>query len=503
MMVGPNYKEPKVNVVEHWLQAGRSPVVEKTAKNKSWWDAFADPTLTKLIHRGYNNNISLQIAGAKVLQTRAQLAQSVGELFPQQQAMMGEYAYERIGGSDLQTLLPPSFNLATLGFTASWELDFWGKFRRAIRANDAMFLASLAAYDNALVTLTSDIASAYINIRTQEELIRVTNANINVQTESLNIANARYRAGETSLLDVQQAKTELAQTKATLPTEKSKLQHYKDLLALLLGTVPTEVDKLLTRSKGIPKPSKIVEVGIPKETLSQRPDIFEARLEAIAQSELIGATKATLYPAVSLTGTFLFAATTIGNQKISDMFNWANRSILAGPGFNWPLLNYGQITNAVRAQDAMFQQSMLKYVNLVLQAQQEVQDNITQYVETQNSESELKKANDAAKLATKLAIVRYKEGEADYTTVIYVLRMQLQIQTSLTKAKGDVSQAMVAIYRALGGGWQIRGCNDVVPHNMKEQMVARTNWGNLLFTPNHLPPNSKLDKIKQLYLPNW
>ncbi|WP_133127883.1 efflux transporter outer membrane subunit [Legionella nagasakiensis] len=504
MMVGPNYKEPKVKVADRWLQTHkRSPVTEAPPKNANWWNVFHDSTLTSLINQGYHNNISLQIAGVRVLQTRAQLAQSVGELYPQQQAMTGNYTYQRIGGGSLETLLPSSFETASLGFSASWELDFWGKYRRAIRSNDAAFLASVAAYDNALVTLTADIASTYMNIRTYEELIKVTKANIQLQSTSLKIAKSRFKAGQTSLLDVQQAQTELAQTQANLPTQLSNLQHYKDVLGVLLGIVPTEVNSLLVKNHGIPKASKTVEVGIPKETLAQRPDIHQARLEAIAQSEAIGATKANLYPAFSLAGTFVFSSTNIGNSSISDMFNWANRTITAGPSFTWPLLNYGQITNAVRMQDAVFQEALLKYVNLVLQAQQEIQDNITRYIEAKKTERSLTLANNSAIQSTKLALIRYKEGETDYTTVLTVERQQLQVQTSLTNAKGDVAQALIALYRALGGGWQIRGCNDIVPQQIKREMAARTNWGNLLQPQNHMPPATNEQKIKQLYLPNW
>ncbi|AHE67050.1 efflux transporter, outer membrane factor OMF lipoprotein, NodT family [Legionella oakridgensis ATCC 33761 = DSM 21215] len=503
-MVGPNYKEPKVKVSDHWLQTRKhSPVTEAPTRNANWWSVFHDPTLTSLIHQGYQNNISLQIAGVRVLQTRAQLAQSVGELYPQEQAMTGNYTYQRIGGGSLQSFLPSSFESASLGFSASWELDFWGKYRRAIRSNDATFLASVAAYDNALVTLTADIASTYINIRTYEELIKVTKANIQLQTMSLQIAKSRFKAGQTSLLDVQQAQTELAQTQANLPTQLSQLQHYKDTLGVLLGIVPTDVDALLKKNRSIPKASRTVEVGIPKETLVQRPDIYQARLEAIAQSEAIGATKANLFPAFSLAGTFSFSSTNIGNSSISDMFNWANRTITAGPSFNWPLLNYGQITNSVRVQDAAFQQALLKYINLILQAQQEIQDNITKYLEAKKTERSLTVANNSAIQSTRLALIRYKEGEADYTTVLDVERQQLQVQTSLTTAKGDVSQALVALYRALGGGWQIRGCNDIVPQQIKKEMATRTNWGNLLQQQNHMPPTTNEQRIKQLYLPSW
>lgn len=501
-MVGPNYKEPKKPAAKQWIQ--HSPAVKVAPiQTLNWWSAFRDPTLTALIQQGYQNNLSLQIAGVRVLQARATLAQSVGNLYPQKQALTGDYSYIRTGGGQFQGLLPTNFETATLGPSASWELDFWGKYRRAIRSNDAAFLASLAAYDNALVILTAEIAEAYVNIRTLQAQIKVTKTNINVQSNSLKIANSHYHNGQTSLLDVQQAQASLAETQSTLPTLRSDLQRQKDKLALLLGTIPGNVDALLINHNKIPKPPPSVAIGIPKEALAKRPDIYQARMEAIAQLEAIGAIKANLYPALSLSGTFVFSANNIGSSSISDIFNWSNRAVLAGPSFNWPILNYGQITNSVRQQDAVYQQAILKFLNLVLQAQQEVQDNITRYIESKKSQALLVKANIAALQSTKLALVRYREGESDYTTVLDAQRQQLRIETSLTTATGDISKALIALYRSLGGGWQLRGCNDIVSNQIKAEMGARTNWGNLLEQKNHQYPLSKAQQTKERYIPNW
>ena len=390
-----------------------------------------------------------------------------------------------------------------LGVSASWELDFWGKYRRAILSNDAAFLASYAAYDNALVTLTADIATTYIAIRTTEELINVVKKNIVVQALGLNIAEARFSAGETSLLDVEQAQTELSETQSTLPKYRSELQHQKDLLAVLLGETPNRVVGLLVQKQGIPRAPATVAVGIPKETLAQRPDIYQARMKAIAQSEAIGATKANLYPSFSLVGNFAFASNTIDGNSLNDLFSWGSRTITAGPSFSWPILNYGQITNAVRVQDAVFQQSVLDYVNLVLKGQQEVQDNITQFIETKQSEKYLITANRSAIKSTQLAIIRYREGESDYTPVLDSERQQLRVQTSLTQAKGEIPKALIALYRALGGGWQIRQCNDIVPEQIKHVMAKRTHWGSLLKQQNHQPPTTKRQQTKERYLPDW
>jgi len=503
-MVGPDYQEPNKKITQHWLQASNSSTVKQAPiRDATWWETFDDPTLTALICLGYVNNLNLQIAGVRVLKARAQLAQSVGQLYPQQQALVGNYTYQKIGGGSLQNLLPSDFETLSLGLSATWELDFWGKYRRAIQANDANFLASFAAYDNALVTITADIATSYIAIRTYEALIKVTQKNIQLQRRSLAIAESHYRAGESSLQDVMQAKTELAETIASLPGLIANLRQQKDLLAVLIGTTPDKMDRLLIKSKGIPKAPPTVAVGIPCESLIQRPDVFQARLEAMAQSAKIGAIKANLYPAFSLSGTFSFSSNNIGNSSLGDIFSSSNQALSFGPAVAWPIFNYGQITNAVRMQDAAFQESLLKYQNVVLQAQQEVQDNITRYIESQNAESSLSSANNSATQSTRIVLIRYKEGETDYTSVLDVERQQLQVQTSLTNSAGEVSQSLVALYRALGGGWQIRNGNDIVTEQIKAEMATRTNWGNLLEQQNHTPPQNDWEKIKQLFLPSW
>lgn len=502
MMVGPNYKEPTKPVIKHWKKPNRS-VSEKPFEKALWWEVFHDATLTALIKEGYQTNLSLQNTGVKVLQARAQLAQSVGSLYPQQQAMIGNYTYNRIGGGSLQSLLPNTFDTALLGFSANWELDFWGKYRRAILSNNATFLASVAAYDNALVTLTADIARTYVKLRTIEKQIQVTKTNIQVQAMGLRIAKSRYQAGETSLIDVQQAQTELSETQASLPSLYANLQSQKDALSVLLGQVPNQLDRQLSKSKGIPKAPIRVAVGIPREALEKRPDIYQARLEAVAQSEAIGAVKANLFPSLSLSGTFAFAASNIPPSSINDLFNWPNRTVTAATGLSWPLLNYGQITNAVRVQDAVFQQALINYINVVLKAQQEVQDHISGYIEAKRAESYLIQANNAATKTFKLALVRYKEGESDFTPVLNAEQQLLRIQTSLTNAQGDIPQTLIALYRALGGGWEIRNGNDLVTENVKKAMAARTNWGSLLKPQNHMPATTKGQTLKQLYLPKW
>ena len=235
-------------------------------------------------------------------------------------------------------------------------------------------LASVAAYDNALVSLTAGVASTYLNIRTYQQRIQVAKDNLDTQKESLRIARAQFEAGETSELDVQQALTQLAQTQAQIPGLENSLRTSKDSLAVLLGMTPDGIDALLTADTAIPTAPAQVATGMPKDLLRRRPDVRQAELTAAAQSAAIGVAKANLYPSFSLNGSFGFVGTSLRGGEIGDLFTWDNRATAASASFVFPILNYGRIVNSVRVQDAVFQQAVLTYQNTVLQAQQEVED---------------------------------------------------------------------------------------------------------------------------------
>lgn len=483
--VGPDYQAPKTKIEDQWMGANKGNHGVNTSKTQdaAWWKSFNDPVLNNLIEIGYQNNLSLQSTGAKVLQAKAQLAQSVGELYPQEQGASGNYTRERLGGgsSIYGANTPSNFNIASSSISSTWELDFWGKYRRAVHANNASFFASMAAYDDALVSLTAEIGSTYIAIRMYQTQILVTEKNIALQKENFHMTETRYQAGKADLSDVEQARTTLNQTEASLPPLKTDLQQQKDALAVLLGTTPDKVDGLLGKGKPhMPVAPSSVAVGIPKDVLRQRPDVHEAELEAIAQSEGIGAIKAQLYPAFSLNGSFGYSSSNVGKSSPSDIFQWSNHTYSVGPSLSIPLFNYGQITNQVRTQDAAFQAAIFNYQNVVLTAQKEVQDGITSYVESQQALKSMSAANIAAIKTTQLSITRYEAGEIDYSSVIDAEKNQLAVQMSLINAQSSVPQGLISLYRALGGGWQIRKGHDVISDDVKKEMQARTNWGSVL-----------------------
>jgi len=284
---------------------------------------------------------------------------------------------------------------------------------------------------------------------------------------------------------------------------QAQLDAQQDALAVLLGTTPDAVPPLIAGGNGIPQAPAGVAVGIPQDLLRQRPDVVETELAAAAQSAELGVAKAQLYPALSLSGTFGFESSNTGNAQLGSLFHWSNRAVTLGPSVQIPIFNYGQLTNQVRAQDAVFEQSIIDYQNTVLQAQQEVQDGINNFAQAQNTVAALTGATQSAIQSTKLAMIRYVDGQSDYTTVLSAEQAQLQVQNSLAQAQGNVPLSLVSLYAALGGGWQIAQNQDVVPANIEAEMRARTHWGGLLEPAAHAAPTSNSAQVKQTYVPTW
>jgi NodT family efflux transporter outer membrane factor (OMF) lipoprotein len=500
--VGPDFHRPQVRVSENWMDVGDNRVKSESADYRNWWKSFNDPALDRLIDKAYRDNLPLRIAGVRVLEARAQLGIAVGEFYPQTQQGTGSLNYVRLSEQAAQAFPPFQYYLSQIGANASWEIDFWGKFRRAIESANAGWLAMVANYDDALVSLTADVANSYVTVRTLEKRIDIARQNAGTQEESLKIAEARFKYGSVTQLDVEQARTALDSTLAAIPSLESQLSQTKHALSVLLGLTPGDLSDYLNGASEIPvAPSEII-VGIPADLLRRRPDIRSAEYQAMAQSAQIGVSKAELYPAFSLGGTFSFLSTTAGKSELSDMFKWSSRTILAGPSFRWNILNYGQITNNVRVQDARFQELLIAYQNTVLSAQRDVEDNLSAFLKAQKRADYLASSAEAAKNALDLAVKQYREGIKDFTAVLLAQQSLLNEQDNLAATLGNISTSLVGVYRALGGGWEIREGKELVPAEVKEEMAKRTNWGNLLAPASYNPPAGKSPE-SSIRLPDW
>jgi len=482
--VGPDFVPQPAPIAYEFIGANNRLVKSTDRDYRDWWKSFHDATLNQLIHIAYNQNLTLLSAGTRVLQARAVLGVAIGSIYPQVQQGTGSLIYNRTSAATPlagPNATPSLFWTDSLALQAAWELDFWGKFRRGVESADGAYLASIASYDDVLVSLLGDVAATYVGIRTTEQLIAIARTNVRKQEDALKIAKAKYTGGGTSERDVFQATNVLTATQAVIPQLTFQLQQATDALYVLLGMPPQRLGTLLYRSRGaIAPPSGTIMVGIPADLLRRRPDIRAAELAALAQSAQIGIAEAQLFPAISITGTFGGAASTANGHNLGDVFTSKGLTYAAGPSFQWNILNYGQITNNVRFEDAKLQQLLVDYQSTALKAQQQVGDGISLFLQSRVQAEFLRRSVDAARGALKIGLEQYESGATDFTTVLTAEQNLFQAESNLAVATGNVSLGAIAVYRALGGGWQIREDSYFVTAATRDQMRARTNWGELL-----------------------
>ncbi|MFW2403384.1 MAG: efflux transporter outer membrane subunit, partial [Gammaproteobacteria bacterium] len=469
---GPDFQQPEVDIDEAWEAFDSERIKPALPEDVEWWRAFNDPVLDELIEIAYAENLSLEAAGLRVLESRAQLGIAAGTLYPQQQNFDGAAIFT---GTDDVSLW--QYNA---GLSVAWEMDFWGRFRRGVESADAALLASVANYDAVLVLLLSQVVDTYIVIRATEAQLDISRENVKLQRRSFDITDALYRNGEQSELDRQQALTLLLGTEATIPSLQATLDRARNALSILLGQPPGDIEALIGTSGDIPATPTEVGVGIPADLLRRRPDVRQAELQAAAQSALIGVARADLYPSFVLTGSLGLVSTSGTGSADGSFFDGDSLTFTGGPAFSWPIFNYGRLKNNVRVQDARFQGAVVNYQNTVLTAAREVEDAITGYVRGLTQQEILKRGVEAATRSTDLSMIRYKEGFSDYQRVLNAQQSLFGQQQRYITAVSDTVRSLTALYRALGGGWEIRAGDNFIDDETIEAMQERTDWGKLL-----------------------
>jgi NodT family efflux transporter outer membrane factor (OMF) lipoprotein len=470
--VGPNYHKPPAPVAEDWIDARDKRLGRGPADLSQWWKVFHDPVLDRLICSAFQQNLTLKQAGFRVLEARAQFLITVGTIFPQTQNTTG--SYERVavsqetagraaGAATGTSTARQFFQQWNYGFNLAWEIDFWGRFRRAIESNKANLNASVEGYDAVLVTLLSDVASAYVNMRTLEKRIAYARKNAAIQRVTYEIARSKKGVFATGL-DVDQAYSTWKQTEAGIPELEIALRQTTNQLCILLG-IPCEELRARLGPGDIPTAPPDVVVGIPADLLRRRPDVRQAERLAAAQCALIGVAESALYPHFSLVGTLNYQA-----EFFQDLFRSKAISGSFAPGFQWDILEYGRLYNNVRLQDARFQELVAAYQQTVLNANQEVENGIVMFLKAQERTRIQKESADAGERSVK-AIQDLWEGGllADYTRVAQLESNLVVLQDTLAQSEGEIAQGLIQVYRALGGGWEIRytGCDEpsLTPQN--------------------------------------
>ena len=463
--VGPDFEPPSPPVAERWVTPATDVSERAGADPAEWWQGFGDPTLHRLVALAYERNPSLRAAGFRVLEARARRGIAIGSLFPQSQEATAGYQEMRISEQRANSF--PGIDLTTddwrVGFDAAWELDLWGRFRRALEAADASVLQAEASRQDVLVSLAAEVAANYVQLRTLEQRLVVARENVEVQSRGYQIADARYRGGAVTALDASQAAALLAETRALIPELEAGKRETRTNLSILLGMPPSDLASEIPSPGAIPPPPAAIAVSLPADLLRQRPDVRAAERALAAQSATIGIATSELFPHFSLVGHIGLEA-----EQLDDLADGGALEHFGGPSVRWAILNYGRIWNNVRVEEARYQQALAAYEGTVLGAQAEVEVALARLEGARGRVAELDRATAAASRAVELASLQYREGAVDYTRVLDSQQSLVVVQDRLAVARGDVALGVTALYKALGGA---------LPTAPDEQSASRDSAG--------------------------
>ncbi len=445
--VGPDYIRPEVSTPKEWSAAtggGKISGQQDARTLANWWSTLSDAELSSLIERAVRGNLDVREAKARVREARARRGVSAANRFPTVNAG-GSASDSR---SSKETGSGTWNDLYTAEFDATWELDLFGGKKRAVEAAQADLEASEEDRYNVLVTLTGEVALNYVEVRSFQARLAVAEANRDAQQETYQITRWRFEAGLTTQLDVEQAKSNLEQTRAQVPTLQTGLEAAKNRLSVLLGKHPGTLDKELSERKSIPTTSFEIAVGVPAEVLRNRPDVRKAERQLAAQTARIGVATADLYPKLSLTGS-------IGIEALSakDLFSSGNRTYGISLPITWNIFDAGRVRKNIEVQNALQEQALIQYEAAILSALKEVENAFTAYAQEQIRRQSLFEAMQAAQRAIDLAQSQYASGLVDFQVVLDAQRSLLSVQDQLAVSEAEVTSDLIRLYKALGGGW--------------------------------------------------
>lgn len=456
--VGPDFIQPQSNVPPAFMHTGDEgfggPSAINAAKSvdTDWWKLLGDPTLDTLVQRAAIGNLDVKLASARLREARAQRGVIAAEAYPQvdlngqaNRSRQSPNSFQSFGGSGDGE----ARNLFQVGFDANWELDFFGRVSRNVEAASADIQSAEEDRRDVLVTLVSEVARNYVELRGFQQRLDIARRNIQLQQETLDIASSRFKAGLTNDLDVAQAESSLSQARSTVPPLDRSAQAAIHRLGVLLGQQPTALASELSQTAAIPGVPPEVPVGLPSELLRRRPDIRRAERDLAASTARIGVATADLYPRFSLTGSFGFAA-----DKVPTLPDAASRFWSFGPAMKWPVLDWGRIRANIKVQDARAEQSLLEYERAVLTSFEDVENALTSYTREQSRRRTLAESVASNQRAFDLASEQYRSGIIDFQRVLDTQRTLFLSQDALSDSDRTVSSNLVALYKSLGGGWE-------------------------------------------------
>lgn len=449
-VVGPDYTEPQIELDADFtlLDSDAGLTVEQPTQLADWWMTLHDPALNRLIDKAIKQNLDLRAATSQLRQVRALRNVSTGARFPtldaNAQAQRSRASESVVGQeADLTT------NLYAAGFDAGWEIDLFGGVARAIEAAEADVDAAAESLRDVLVSILAEVALNYVEVRSFQERLRIAADNLASQEDTFELIQSRHAAGLVQDIDLERARSNVENTRSTMPQLSTELERASNRLALLLGEQPGAVDDLLTQSKPVPSPQIDVAVGVPADLLRRRPDIRYAERLLAAETARVGEATAELYPKLRLFGS-------VGLETLSggSLFESASRTLGVGSIISWPLFSGGQVRNRIEAQSEVQEQAYIAWQMVVLSALEEVSNAITAYTNEQIRHAALQRSAESAVRAANIARSRYDAGIADFIEVLDTDRERLSVEDALAASNAEITTDLIRLYKALGGGWQ-------------------------------------------------
>ena len=461
--VGPDYHPPETKVPSTWdgqyavTPAQPSKTTLDPVTLVEWWTAFNDPTLSSLVDMAVRANLDVRLAEARIREARAARGVAGAPLWPELDASA---LYQRtkgsseVGGGGAIATIGGLKNLWQAGLDATWEVDIFGGTRRSVEAATADLRAAVEDRRDVLITLVGDVGSNYINLRGFQQQIKIAHENLKAQKHNADIIQKRHDAGFVGGLDVANAKAQVATTESTIPLFESSARAAIYSLGVLLGREPAALEKDLAKAAPIPPTPLAIPVGLPSELLRRRPDIRRAEAQLHAATARIGVAVADLFPKFNLAGTFGLSASDVGrlDKWTSNFWSW-------GPSVTWPIFAGGRIYFNIKVQDALTEQALLTYEKTVLTALKDVETALVAYAKQQETRKSLSAAVVNNRIAVDLAMQLYMAGKSDFLNVLIAQRALFTSEDALAQSTATVDTNLIALYKALGGGWEKEGAS--------------------------------------------
>jgi outer membrane protein, multidrug efflux system len=446
--VGPDYQPQAPVAMEGWsrIDVDDPSLVraESSGDLSQWWQRLDDPLLSELVETALRASPDLRSAQARLRESRARREIAGSARYP---ALTAGGSASRSRSSE-ETGSGDTRDFFSVGFDASWELDVFGGVRRGVEAAEADLESAEASLDDTRVSLAAEVALAYVDVRTQQLLLDISRANLESQSETLQLTEWRAQAGLVSSQDVEQARSSREQTRAQIPALEISLAEAENSLDILLGLVPGTLHPRFAAAGGLPAVAEQIVVGIPAETLLQRPDVRAAERALAAETARVGVAEAARYPSFDLSGSIGLEALSFGALGSSSA---GTAALLAG--FTAPIFDAGRLRAQVEIQDSVRERAQVAYEQTVLTALQEVENALVAIARNRERGEALAIAADSARNAAQLARQRYSAGLIDFQSVLDSERSVLVLEESLGINQANAVRALIRLYKALGGGW--------------------------------------------------